>query len=50
MPTIQAWAVFLSEHSDWVLNNDPIEWMLLTTYPVANVEDAKQRVDWYTKR
>jgi hypothetical protein len=50
VPTIQAWAVFLSEHSDWVLNNDPIEWMLLTTYPVATVEDAKQRVDWYTKR
>jgi Druantia protein DruA/Transposase DNA-binding/Transposase Tn5 dimerisation domain len=50
MPTIQAWAVFLSERPDCVLNNDPIEWMLLTTYPVATPEDAKQRVDWYTKR
>jgi hypothetical protein len=50
MPRVQAWAVFLSEHPDWVLNNDPIEWMLLTTYPVATLEDAKQRVDWYAKR
>ena len=50
MPTIRAWAVFLSEQPDWVLNNEPIEWMLLTTYPVGSLEDAKQRVDWYTKR
>ena len=50
MPTIQAWAIFLSEHPDWVLDNDPMEWMLLTTYPVATLEEAKQCVDWYTKR
>lgn len=50
MPTIQAWAVFLSEQPAWVLNNDPIEWMLLTTCAVVTVADAEQRVDWYTKR
>lgn len=50
LPTIQAWAVFASEQSDYVLNNDPIEWMLLTTYKVATLQDAIQRVEWYTKR
>jgi hypothetical protein len=50
LPTIPAWAVFLSEQSDFVINDDPIEWMLLTTCKVATLEDANQRVDWYTKR
>jgi Domain of unknown function (DUF4338)/Transposase DNA-binding/Transposase Tn5 dimerisation domain len=50
MPVIQAWAVFLSERPDWVLNNDPVEWMLLTTYKVVTLEDAKRRVDWYGRR
>src|SRR5262249_32975522 len=41
---------FLSEQSEWVINNEPIEWMLLTTCKVSTLEDAKQRVEWYTKR
>jgi len=49
-PTIPAWAVFVSEQPDSVLNQDPIEWMLLTTCEVATVADALQRVNWYTKR
>jgi Domain of unknown function (DUF4338)/Transposase DNA-binding/Transposase Tn5 dimerisation domain len=50
VPAIQAWAIFVSEHSDYVLNNDPIEWMLLTTCAVATLADAQQRVGWYSKR
>jgi hypothetical protein len=50
LPVIQAWAVFLSEQPDAVIDNDPIEWMLLTTYKVATLQDAKQRVDWYGRR
>jgi hypothetical protein len=29
---------------------DPVEWLLLTTVPVVTVEDAWERVDWYTAR
>jgi hypothetical protein len=50
LPTITVWAVFLSEQPDCVINDDPLEWMLLTTCKVVTLEDAKRRVDWYTKR
>jgi hypothetical protein len=50
LPMIQAWVVFVSEQPDHVLNNDPIEWMLLTTCEVATVADAERRVAWYARR
>jgi hypothetical protein len=29
---------------------EPLSWMLLTTVPVQSVEDAIEKLDWYTKR
>lgn len=30
--------------------DDPIEWMLLTTVPVTNFDQACEKLDWYTQR
>jgi hypothetical protein len=48
--TIQAWAVYVREQSQYVLDGTPIEWMLLTTVEVRCFEDALQRVRWYGRR
>jgi hypothetical protein len=48
--TIQAWAVYVREQSQYVVNGTPIEWMLLTTVEVGCLEDALQRVRWYARR
>ncbi len=29
---------------------EPLSWMLLTTCPVANLAEATEKLDWYTKR
>jgi len=29
---------------------EPLSWMLLTTCPVANLTEATEKLDWYTKR
>jgi len=42
--TVTLWAVYAAEQSG------PIRWMLLTTAPVANLEDARKRVEWYSAR
>jgi hypothetical protein len=49
MPEIDVWAVHVLERPDQKVKK-PIEWMLLTTVAVANVEDARQRVQWYSGR
>lgn len=38
------WAVYAVEQGG------KIQWMLLTTAPVANFEDARKRVEWYSGR
>ena len=48
-PPISLWAVYLLEDTDDE-HVKPIEWMLLTTAPVENLKDAKQRVQWYSAR
>ncbi len=53
-PPLTTWAVYLKE--DVELSKglgpdiDPIEWMLLTTYPVETFKDAVKMVEWYSKR
>lgn len=42
--TVTVWAVYATEQSG------PIRWMLLTTAPVASLEDARKRVEWYSAR
>ena len=48
-PPIKAWAVYALE-SEPEEGQAPIEWMLLTTAEVNNLEDARQRVAWYSGR
>lgn len=47
---IRAWAVFVREQRQYVVEGSPIEWMLLTTVAVHTFEDAQQRVQWYGRR
>jgi hypothetical protein len=49
-PSITAWAVYLLEEPQTEEAKNPIEWLLLTTAPVESVDDAKQRVEWYSGR
>jgi len=48
--SIRAWAVYVREQPEYVVANDPIEWMLLTTVEVTGFEQAQQRVQWYARR
>lgn len=41
-PPVTIWAVYA--------RGEKIEWMLLTTAPVATFDDARKRVEWYTGR
>lgn len=46
-PPITVWAVYLIERE---AAESPIEWLLLTTAEVNNLEDAVKRVEWYSGR
>ena len=48
--SIRAWAVYAREQNKYVVNGNPIEWMLLTTIRVTCFEHAQQRVHWYARR
>ncbi|MDB5974589.1 MAG: hypothetical protein JWR07_1349 [Nevskia sp.] len=48
-PAIPVWAV-LAQEQDAPAGVVPLEWMLLTTMPVASVEQAVERLAWYAKR
>jgi len=47
---IRAWAVYVCEPSQHSPDENPIEWMLLTTVETNCFEHAKQRVRWYARR
>ena len=63
-PSVRVWAVHVleqrdenddaeavkEEEKDKKTDNEPIEWMLLTTVPVGSFEDATKRVEWYSGR
>lgn len=46
---LSAWAVYVVE-PDPPEGAEPVEWMLLTSEPVENVDQANTCVDWYTCR
>jgi len=47
---VEAWAVFAQEVYHGPEVTSPLEWMLLTTVPVASFEDATERLRWYSRR
>jgi hypothetical protein len=47
---ISIWAVYAVEIDYDPQVEEPIEWMLLTTVEVNSVEQAEERMNWYTKR
>ena len=52
MPTaapVPAWAVWTRE-IDPPAGETPLEWRLLTTVPVETLDDACERIAWYTQR
>jgi hypothetical protein len=46
---VAVWAV-LAQERDAPAGVKPLEWMLLSTVPVASAEDALQRLNWYAQR
>jgi len=49
LPSIKVYAVLVREE-EAPKGEEPIEWLLLTTVSVNSVEDAKERVQWYSCR
>lgn len=45
-----AWIVYMKELGPPLDIKEPIEWMLITTEPVLSFSDARERVEWYSKR
>jgi hypothetical protein len=46
---LPVWAVHVLEEQP-PAGAEPVEWMLLTSEPVTNLEEAQRIVDWYTRR
>ena len=52
-PAIWVWAVYVTEHDEQEaleVGAKPIEWMLYTTVEVQSLQDAQQRMEWYSGR
>lgn len=49
LPAISMWAVLAREENP-PADCAPVEWMLLTTIPTLTIEQAMERVHWYTCR
>ena len=50
LPPVQMWAVYAVEEDPGPEVASPLEWMLLTTAPVGTIDDACERLCWYTLR
>jgi len=50
LPPVQMWAVYAVEADPDRKVTSPLEWMLLTTAPVGTIEEARERLRWYTLR
>jgi len=50
LPSIPMWVVLAREEAPPEGVKQPLEWMLLTTVPVAGLADAIERVQWYAAR
>lgn len=49
LASVPVWAVLAREINP-PENIEPLEWMLLTTCPVTNFDQAVEKLDWYAKR
>lgn len=49
LPNVSVWAVWAIERTP-PPGAEPVEWLLLTTVPIATTEDALERLDWYALR
>lgn len=49
LPAVSLWAV-LAREEDGPPGTEPLEWMLLTTEPVADFAAAAEKLRWYTLR
>ena len=49
MPHVRLWAVWARE-SGAPAGVEPVAWMLLTTLPVESLEQACEKLEWYTRR
>jgi len=49
-PPVDVWLVYAKEVNYGPDVKEPLDWMLLSTVPVRSIEDACQRLQWYTKR
>jgi Transposase Tn5 dimerisation domain len=49
LPAVELWAILVREREP-PADAEPIEWLLLTTVAVGSVEDAIERVQWYSCR
>ncbi len=50
LPNVESWAVYVKEEDCSPDIKDPLEWMLLTTVEVNNLEQAVERTSWYACR
>jgi len=50
LTAVPVWAVYAREVDHGAEVPEPLEWMLLTTVGVASLEDALERLRWYTLR
>lgn len=49
LPNVEVWAMLAIERKS-PKNTEPIKWMLLTNIPINNVEEAIEKVTWYSYR
>jgi hypothetical protein len=49
LPTLKVWGV-LAREDDPPAEVEPIEWLLLSSLPVSNLDEASERVQWYSGR
>lgn len=49
MPNVRLWAVWARE-TRAPAAVEPVEWMLLTSLPVEGLEQASEKLEWYTRR
>jgi hypothetical protein len=50
MPPLTLWAVYAREVDCPSSVKSPVEWMILTTVDVSNLQDALERLRWYSLR
>jgi hypothetical protein len=50
LPAVPLWAVYALEEEPPPEVKEPLEWMLLTTVPTADFEQAAVRLAWYARR